>query len=133
MISLINNKLCHFLLFIFFGKLSLYIVSGLTLFLSVACCECHSSSLHWRRIKLYWSTDQIIWPTSVPILIGWNVGSNVWAFSGGRKFDGICTNSVIFKMLHLMFRETKDYVCVKKTRGWCKLKKYLLSCWNNLN
>ena len=87
MISLINNKLCHFLLFIFFGKLSLYIVSGLTLLLSVACCECHSSSLYRRRIKLYWSTDQIIWPTSVPILIGWNVGSNVWAFSGGRKFD----------------------------------------------
>ena len=75
----------------------------------------------------------IIWPTFAPILVGSNVGSNVWAFSVGRKFDGICTNSVIFTMLHLIFKENNDYVCVKKTKGWCKLKKYLLSCWNNLN
>ena len=84
-------------------------------------------------IDPHWSTDQIIWPTFVPILVGSNVGSNVWAFSVGRKFDGICTNSVIFTMLHLIFKENNDYVCVKKTKGWCKLKKYLLSCWNNLN
>ena len=62
----------------------------------------------------------------MPISIGSNVGPNVGAFSVGRKFDGICTNSVIVKILHLIFKETNDYVCVKKTRGWCKLKKYLL-------
>ena len=53
--------------------------------------------------------------------VGSNVGSNVWAFSAGRKLDGICSNSVIFKMLHLIFKENNDDVCVKKTKGWCKL------------
>ena len=69
----------------------------------------------------------------MPILVGSNVGWNVWAFSVGRKFDGICTNSVIFTMLHLIFKENNDYVCVKKTKGLCKFKKYLLTSWNNLN
>ena len=69
----------------------------------------------------------------MPILIGSNVGSNVWAFSVGRKFEGICTNSVIFTMLHLIFKENNDYDFVKKPKGWCKLKNiYLLSSWNNL-
>ena len=44
-------------------------------------------------------------------LIGSNVVSNVWAFYVGRRFDGICTNSVIFTMLHCYIY--KKHICTK--------------------
>ena len=54
-------------------------------------------------------------------------------FSVWGKLDKICADSVILTMLPLKSQANNDCVCGKKTRGWCKLKKYLLSCWNNLN
>ena len=69
----------------------------------------------------FWSTYPMNWTKICANLVGSNVGSNVWAFSVGRKLDGICSNSVIFKMLHLIFKENNDVVCVQKTKGWCKL------------